>query len=337
MITIRDVAKRLNLSITTVSRALDNYADVAAETRDLVVRTAGEMGYTPNRAARQLRRQRAEAIGYILPADKPRFADAFFSEFMAGLGDEVSAHNYDLLVSSAPSSSAQEQTLYRRWTQAGKIDGIILNRIRLQDWRVQYLEAQEMPFVALERSLDAANFVGIETGSQEGLLKVMAHLTGLGHTRIAYIGGPAELKIEYDRCAGYHAGLAVAGLVVDPELVVRGDLTPASGYLAAQTLLILDRRPTAIVCINDSTAVGAMRAARDGGLEVGRDIAVAGFDGTFSSAYTQPPLTTLQQPVYALARQLVEMLLARIGGRELSEKRILVGPELLVRASTTGG
>src|SRR4030067_356069 len=96
--TIRDVARKLNISVTTVSRALDGYADVAGETRRLIIQTAQEMGYVPNQAARQLRRKRSDTIGYILPADKPRFSDPFFAEFIAGLGDEASAHGFDLLV-----------------------------------------------------------------------------------------------------------------------------------------------------------------------------------------------------------------------------------------------
>lgn len=334
MIRIRDVAKRLNLSITTVSRALDGYDDVAEETRQLVVRTAREMGYTPNRAARQLRRQQAETIGYILPADKPLFSDAFFSEFIAGLGDEASIHGYDLLVSASAPDSTEEQTAYERWVQGGKVDGIIVNRIRLHDWRVQYLTKQKTPFVCFERPLDPFDFVGIEAGSYSGFLELLAYLNSLKHTCIAYIGGSPELKIEYDRFAGYQAGLIAAHLSFDPLLVARGDLTPEGGYQAAQHLLSLKHPPTAIVCINDQTAIGAIHAAHDLGLAVGRDIAITGFDGIAESAHTQPPLTTLEQPVYSVARQLVKMLLAQIAGDESFEKQVKLQPRMIIRAST---
>jgi len=336
MITIRDVANRLNLSITTVSRALDGYDDVAEKTRQLVVLTASEMGYTPNRAARQLRRQRADTIGYILPVHKPQFADPYFSEFIAGLGDETSMHNYDLLVSSAAPDSTEEQAAYQRWVQGGKVDGIIVNRICLHDWRIQYLTSQKIPFVCFERSLDTFDFIGVESDSYSGFLELMAHLTNLHHTRIAYIGGLPQLKIEHDRFAGYKAGLAAAQVVFDPLLVMRADLTSEGGYQAAQHLLSLDRPPTAIVCINDVTAIGAMHAAHNRGLSVGRDIAIAGFDGIADSAHTQPPLTTLDQPVYAVARQLAKMLLAHIAGDELYEKQIKIHPKLIIRASTDG-
>ena len=336
MPTIKDVAKALNLSITTVSRALDGYDDVAKETRELVIRTAREMGYTPNRAARQLRRQRSETIGYILPTEKPQFADAFYSEFIAGLGDMAAASNFDLLVSAAPPESAAEKALYERWAQGRKVDGIVLNRIRLHDWRVQYLTAQKIPFVSLERSLLPVEFIGVEAEAYQGFLELMAYLTNQGHSRIAYIGGWPELKIEHDRYAGYQAGLKAASISPEPALVTRGDLTPEGGYQAAGRLLNLSQPPTAIVCVNDLTAIGAMHAAHERGLKVGRDIAIAGFDGIADSAHTQPPLTTLDQPVYTIARQLVTMLLALINGQPLAERQVKIEPKLIIRASTGG-
>ena len=150
-ITIRDVARKTGLSITTVSRALDGYDDVAEETRATVVSTAQKMGYIPNRAARQLRRQQAETIGYIIPVHTVGFADPFFSEFIAGLGDEISSQNYDLLVTSAPPASEEERTQYTRWIQSGKVDGIVVNRVRLQDWRLQYLARTKSPHDSMER------------------------------------------------------------------------------------------------------------------------------------------------------------------------------------------
>lgn len=333
---IRDVAKKLNLSITTVSRAIDGYDDVAKATRELVIRTAREMGYTPNRAARQLRKQRSETIGYILPTEKPQFADAFYSEFIAGLGDMAASNNFDLLVSTAPPDSAAEQTLYERWVQGRKVDGIVLNRTRLHDWRVQYLAGQNFPFVTLERSLLPVEFIGVEADAHQCLLDLMAHLINQGHSRIAYIGAPPDLKIEHDRHNSYLAGLKMAHIIPDPAIITRANLTPEGGYQAAGQLLGLENMPTAIVCINDFTAIGAMHAAHERGLKVGRDIAIAGFDGISDSAHTQPPLTTLDQPVYEIAHRLAGMLLTLINGEPLAERQVRIEPKLIIRESTGG-
>src|SRR3972149_6749062 len=119
--TIRDVAKRLNLSITTVSRALDGYDDVAEAPRQCVIRAAREMGYAPSRTARQLRRSRADSIGYILPTSGPRFTDPFFAEFIAGLGDEAPSHNLDLLISPAPPDKPAERQMYERWVHSRRV------------------------------------------------------------------------------------------------------------------------------------------------------------------------------------------------------------------------
>jgi LacI family transcriptional regulator len=336
-ITIRDVAKHLNLSITTVSRALDGYDDVAEETRQLVTQAALEMGYSPNRAARQLRRQRTDTIGYIIPANTAGFSDPFFSEFIAGLGDEASAHNFDLLVSTAPPASLAEMALYRRWVQGGKVGGMVVNRIYEKDWRLEYLAVQKIAHVSLERSSSQADFVGIEADSVNSMQDLIAHLVVQGRSKIAYIGGLPDLIIDRDRFTGYKLGLKSAGLPFNPHLVAHADLTREGGYQVAKLLLLAgSNQPGAIVCINDQTALGAMRAVHEAGLKVGQDIAVAGFDGIADSAYTQPPLTTLQQPVYNIARQLVTMLLALINGEPLLERQITILPKLLIRESTQG-
>ena len=333
-VTIREVAQRLHLSITTVSRALDGYSDVAEATRELVVRTAHQMGYAPNQAARQLRRQRSESLGYILPASEPQFADPFFSQFISGLGDEAARRSYDLLISSAPPAAEAEASLYQRWCQARRVDGFILNRIRLRDWRVHYLTQQGVPFVSLERPSGKSAFPSIEVDGCGGFMALMAHLTGLGHQRIAYVGGRADYKIQADRFAGYQAGLVAANVAFDPALIAADELNRAGGYRAAQHLLSLPRPPSAITCVNDLMAIGVLQAARERGLIAGSDLAVAGFDGIEETEHTLPPLTTLKQPVYDIARRLVSMLLALIRGETLADRHVRLQPELIIRAST---
>ena len=333
-VTIREVAHRLNLSITTVSRALDGYEDVAEETRQLVIRTASELGYVPNQAARQLRRQRSDTIGYILPAETPRFSDPFFAEFLAGLGDEAASHGFDLLVSTAPPGSLVERQAYERWIHARKVDGIVLNRMHRSDWRVQYLAQVGFPFVTLERSLDPYDYPSVEVNGRHWFRILVKHLISLGHQRIAYVGASQDLKIQADRYQGYMEELHENGLAVDPELVVEGDLTSEGGFRAGERLLTLSNPPTAIACIDDMTAIGVLHVARTHGRAVGQNLAVAGFDGIEGFEHTQPPLTTVNQPVYKIARRLVQMLAAQIAGKPLETKCVEIEPVLEIRAST---
>lgn len=332
-VNIRDVARRLDLSITTVSRALDGYGDVAEETRQRVIRVAREMGYEPSRAARQLRRQRAETVGFIIPTSAPRFSDPFFSEFLAGLGDEVAQSRYELLLSTAPPGGDGERELYRRWVQSRRIDGVVLTRMRTCDWRVEYLAQRGVPFIALGRTPMEHPHPYIEVDSRRGFARLVAALVERGHQRIGFLGASSDLVLQIDRIGGYRDGLEAAGIPFDPSLVAEGNLTRLGGYRAAQGLLNLPNPPSAVLGVNDLTAIGAMRAAQERGLVVGRDLAVAGYDGIEESEHTSPPLTTLNVPVYDVARRLVQMLLALVHGQALPEPQVLLQPELILRQS----
>src|SRR4030065_1965450 len=160
VVTIRDIAKKLGLSIGAVSRAREGDPDISAEPRQGVILAAKEMGYVPNQAARQLRRKKADAVGYILPANTPRFADPFFSEFIAGLGDETARHPYDLVISIAPPGEEPEKHIYQSWVQGRKVDGFILTHLHLHDWRGQYLAQQGGSFTAPGNTLDGFCFSG---------------------------------------------------------------------------------------------------------------------------------------------------------------------------------
>jgi LacI family transcriptional regulator len=184
-ITIREIAKKLNLSIGAVSRALNGYSDISEETRQKVTQAAREMGYVPNQAARQLRRKKADAFGYILPAHTPRFADPFFSEFLAGLGDETAVHPFDLLISIAPPGDEAEKQIYQNWIRGHKVDGMILTHMRLHDWRARFLFENKVSFTALENSLDGLDFPRIEVNREQGMVELISYLVGRGFKRIA--------------------------------------------------------------------------------------------------------------------------------------------------------
>ena len=333
-ITIRDLAEKLKLSITTVSRALDNYDDVAEETRIKVIEAAHEMGYEPSFAARQLRRKRTDAIGYILPTTSPSFTDPFYINFLTGLCDEVSTHQIDLLITSCEPESEKERNQYRQWVQSRQIDGIVINRTRISDWRVEYLFQNKIPFVSLGKGITTADYPHINIDDTNGVRSLVKHLFQKGHQNIAFIGTTPELVVHADRYEGYLQGLRESNIAINPQLVVQGDLSEAGGYLAAKTLLSLPTPPTAILGCNDLTAFGVLRAAKEKGLYIGTELAVAGYDGIKETEFTNPPLTTLFQPTYEIARQLAKMLVMQIEGIPIEQKTITIEPKLLIRAST---
>jgi LacI family transcriptional regulator len=315
--------------------------DIAEDTRQRIFEAAREMGYTPNRAARQLRKQTTgTTIGYIMPVDSPHFADSYFSEFIEGLGDETAALGSDLLIATAPPGQQVEKNAYQQWVENSKVDGLVLDRLNVYDWRVQYLLEKRVPFSSLERSLQTdpseapASYPSVEVDSAGGLVQLVLHVAENGFHRLAYIGGPPTLKIQVDRFAGFQKGLVKAGLRFTEGFIEAGDLTSAGGYAATQRLLSIPDPPDAILCVNDATAFGALRAIDEAGMKTGQEIAVAGFDGVRDARYSNPPLTTLDQPVYEIARQLVRLLTAQISGQPLADDRIVLQPTLLTRAST---
>lgn len=333
-VTIKDVARKLDLSIATVSRALDGYTDISLETRQRVAKAAEEMSYNPNRAARQLRRRRADAIGFVLPAEAPHFSSPFFYEFIAGLGDETACLPFDLLISSAPPDDADEKKIYTSWVTGKKVDGFIINRTRVKDWRVQYLSEQKIPFTGLEQSLDGFNYPHIGTSGTEATKELVLHLYEKGYRRFGFAGGPENLKFQHDLLNSFKTALEQTGLQVYPEWITSGDLSSEGGYQAAKRMSWVPDPPQVIVCVNDETAFGVMRAAREMGLKIGDELAVTGFGGVAFSQYSDPPLTTQDYPIYEIARQLVRMLVAMLEGKELPEPWLTYKPILQKRAST---
>ncbi len=335
-VTIKDVARRVGKSITTVSRALNDYDDVSPETKALVRRVAAEMGYTPNRTAQRLQKRRSDTIGLVLPTYGPRFSDPFFSEFLAGIGNQTADFGYDLLVSTrAPGD--EEMEAYRRKVQGQQVDGLIVVRTRQQDPRVDYLRRIGFPFVAFGRVQGTLDFPFVDVDGEEGMRQLVHHLAELGHRRIAYITPPSNLNFAQDRMTGFQAAMAQHGLPLDPELVVEGELTHRSGYQQTQRLLALADPPTAIVAGNDLMALGAMRAAQEIGLKVGPDIAIAGFDNIPMAEHAHPPLTTVDQPIYTIGRMLSAMLIRLIRQEEVAEQQVLLQPSLVVRQSSAPG
>jgi LacI family transcriptional regulator len=333
--TIRDVAKKLNVSVYTVSRALDGYEDVADQTRELVIETANKMGYAPNRAARQLRRQKAETIGFIIPSISKRFNEPFFTEFISGLGEELSGKNFDLLISNATTDDAERQ-LYHRWVNSRKVDGFILSRIRRHDWRVGFLCKYGIPFAALGKSQDGIQYPYVRIDAAEEYLELVKHIQLNGFSQVAFIGGPTDLVHQIDRLRWFRSATKKCGLEVHRDRIVSTDMSSLGGYEAASTLLRSLDPPDAILCVNDEAAFGAVRAAREQGLTVGMDIAIAGFDGVQDSQLVEPPLTTLDVPVADVARRLAGMLLEVLSDHPERYREIVVRPALITRASTGG-
>ncbi|TFH33351.1 MAG: LacI family transcriptional regulator [Anaerolineales bacterium] len=316
--------------MTTVSRALAGYNDVAEETRAVIQSSAQQLGYFPNLTARQLQNQRTDTFGIILPSVGPRFADPYFSLILAGIGDEIARWGYDILISTRP-PGPEELEAYRSIVEGQRVDGIVVIRTRLEDERIAYLVERGFPFVAFGRTALDLDFPFIDEDGEAGTYELILHLTQLGHERIAYIAAPQDLTFGFNRHKGYQRALEDTGLVYRPDYVEVGDLTRRGGSSAAEKLLARPVPPTAIVAANDLMALGTMNRVQQMGLKIGSDISIAGFDDIPTAEALG--LTTLNQPIFRIGNQLSQMLLDVILGKQLVEPKRVLKPKLLIRES----
>jgi LacI family transcriptional regulator len=333
-VTLRDLAEELGLSITTVSRALAGYSDVAASTRQRVRQAAQEMGYVPDVTAQRLQKGRTDTIGFVIPTSGPRFSDPYFSELLAGIGNEAARHNFDLLVSTRSPDTPEEEATYRRLIEGRLVDGLLVVRTRVKDRRLAYLARIDFPFVAFGRSDLDVEFPYVDEDGYRGFELVTQHLIDLGHRRLACIAAPENLMFGAYRRAGLDAVLQHHGLSMPPDYIIAGDMTQQGGFAAMNQLLDLSPPPTAVIACNDLMALGAISAAQKRGLVVGHDVAITGFDDIPPAEHAHPALTTLRQPIYDIGRQVCSMLIQLIQGEVLAERHVLLQPRLIVREST---
>lgn len=329
---LKDVANKLNLSITTVSRALDGYHDVSDATRELVSKTANEMEYHPSVTARRLRKQCTDTIGFIIPTYDNHFFDPIFSELLIGIGTEVSSQDMDLLVSTCP-PGPEELKVYKRMVIEQRVDGMLVARTRVHDERIAYLTDRGFPFMAFGRSNNATDFNYIDVDGAAGTNEIVQYLIVLGHRRIAIILPREDVMFAQYRLQGFEEAMAEAGLTVDSALMERSTLTMHGGYEAGRTLLLHDDPPSAIIASNDLMALGVLSAAQGLGLIVGTDVSVTGFDDIPLAGYAHPPLTTVRQPLFEIGKRICGMLIRLLQGETFSENQVIIKPKLMIRES----
>lgn len=332
-VTLKDIASRVGRSVTTVSRALAGYDDVSPVTREEVRRVAEELGYEPNITARQLQKRRTDTLALIFPTSDPRFSDPFFSEFLAGVGNEAGRQGFDLLASTqAP--GAEEEAAYLRIVRSRRVDGFVIVRTRRSDPRILTLLEHDYPFAVFGRMERGHDFPLVDVDGASGIRLVVDHLVQLGHTRLACIAAPSNLMLAHYRLKGFTEALAAHGLTVESERIIEGDLSQRSGREAGKALLEMSQPPTAIVACNDLMALGATAAAQALGLVVGQEVSITGFDDIPLAEHAHPPLTTVRQPIYGIGVRVCQMLVTVIRGETLAERQVILQPSLVVRQSS---
>jgi len=322
--TIRDVARAARVSVATVSRALNDSGPVRDDTRRRVRDAAQDLRFTPHGAARSLITSRTNTLGVLLPD----LYGEFFSEIIRGNDREAQRAGYQLLLSSARNARDEIHVAFR--AMYGCVDGLILMApdIELAEMFAQRRDGTPIVFINSPVASDDARVITID--NHGGAYRMVTHLVRQGRERIAIIRGGDRNHDSAERLRGYRDALTECGVPLDPRLEIGGDFTEAAGYRAAQAVLELQPRPTAIFAANDAMAIGALSALREEGIAVPEEIAVAGFDDIPIARYVSPPLSSVHVPIAQLGERAMELLLGAIAGPANGAGRRLVLPTTLV-------
>ncbi|HEY4090408.1 MAG TPA: LacI family DNA-binding transcriptional regulator [Luteibacter sp.] len=323
--TVKEIAAIANVSVATVSRALQRPEIVSEETRRRIHEVVKRLGYTPNALARNLRTARTRLIVALVPD----ISNPFFSEVIRGIEQVAYETGYSVLLGETQSDLVREQA-YADMVAARQADGIVTMFHRIPN----------IPFEGRLPVVNACEYVKDSAISSVYIDNVAAatnavnYLVTLGHREIAFIAGPASSPICVDREQGYHLALERAGLTFNPALTAVGDFSIEAGERAIELFLSQGHPFSAVFCSNDEMAIGAMRALISRGLRVPEDVSIVGFDDIRFSRYTSPSLTTVAQPKNALGREAMTMLIELLNDPEVPPRKRVLSAELVVRGST---
>jgi DNA-binding LacI/PurR family transcriptional regulator len=328
LLSIKDIARMAKVSHSTVSRALQGSPLINPETAARIRRLAEESGYRASAVARSLVTRHTRTIGTVVTT----IADPFAAGVVSGIEDAANDLGFSVFLANSNADPEREVRVVRSFEER-RVDGIIVTASRAGAVYTSMIQKLRVPIVLLNNQ-HASEFVqSVMIDNITASAEITAHLIGLGHRRIAYIGDRFGGQSDTERFSGYRQALDSADIPFEPELMVHGDGKPEGGIQAIAQLISLSRRPTAVFCYNDMTALGALRQLRSHGLRIPEDISLAGFDDLYIAQYTEPPLTTIRQPMRQMGRMAMETLMQLLEGSE-SAHSIKVPGELIVREST---
>lgn len=325
-INLKELSNRLGLSPTTVSRALAGYSDVSPITRERVREMATELNYQPSRAARQVAMGRADAVGIVYSVGADYLGNPAFLEMLRAFSLELEQAGIDLLLAASPQQ--HELRTYDRMTVGRRVDALLVAHTLVKDPRIEHLLQSGAPFLAYGRTANADRYPWFDFDNVAGGRMTVQRLAQLGHSRIAYVHSPLQLNFAYQRHIGFKEGMRKARLKIATQAVVQAGLERRSGFAAAQQLLALPQRPTAIVVDNSLAGVGVIRALLDAGLVVGHDISVLVYEGIPQDTLLRDvQVAAIVQPTPDETGQTMgRMILALLRGEQLDEPHVLRQP-----------
>ena len=335
MTTVYDIARQAGVSTATVSRVLHGSSLVRPETRQRVVDVIERLGFVPNGSAQGLSMRRKDIIGLVAlergadEIDIERSSQLYVDEIVHAVEGVLRGTEMSLLLSFGPRGESFQRRIQ---TLSGKVDGLLMAEDVLPASQLVAL-AKRVPLVLIARSAGATGLDAMTVDNAGGVRAAVAHLTGVhGHRRLCFIGGPPDSPDAEQRLAAFDEAVSAAdGCSAEPP--VHGDFSEASGSAAARVLLARGAQPEAVVCANDQMAIGLMREFRRSGVDVPGRVAVTGFDDIYPARLTDPPLTTVSQPLRELGTRAARRLLDRIGAATIPPAAEVLPTHLVVRGS----
>jgi LacI family transcriptional regulator len=330
MPTLEEIAHIAGVSRSTVSRVINNSPNVNPHTRAQVQKVIQQLNFHPNKAARSLAGGHSKVLGLVFPAEISRlFSDPYFSILIQGVTTTCNEHDYSVMLWLA--EPEYEPRLIGQILQNGLIDGLIVSSFIMKDPLVQTLTTSALPYILVGRSPFDHKVSFIDVDNLKSASLAVNYLISNGRKRIAHISGPRNTFVGIDRINGYRKALMSHKLPIVNHLILEGDFSEVSGYLATRKILPL--QPDAIFAASDAMALGALRAIQEEGFAVPDDVAVIGFDDTPIAAHAIPPLTTVRQPIYDMGATAARILIAQIEKQSPVPQQIILPTQLVIRSS----
>jgi LacI family transcriptional regulator len=338
---LKELSKKLELSETTVSRALNGYSDVSAKTRAKVIDAAERYNYVPSQSAMTLATGKAKAIGHVISNTDHKIINPHFSDFIAGASEIYTQKGYDLVLTSVPQD--QEIQAYRRLARSKRVDGFVMQAPLVNDRRLEALTEIGLPFVIHGRTGDMETSDGgsiwLDVDNHSAFHRATSFLLDLGHRDIALLNGVETMTFAKQRRCGFIDALCERGILPREDLLFSEDMLEPYGYRACMELLGRKegRRPTAILCSSKLIALGVRHAVLSSGLQIGKDVSLVTFDDDLSfwgHGHTIPEITCVRSSISAAGRRVAEMLIGRIENPNMDLASELWQAELLIGKST---
>lgn len=332
MSTLKEVAKYAKVSITTVSRVMNEADKVNPETRERVQRAMRKLNYQPSRVAQRLRTSKGQSklLGLIIPD----IQNQFYSSIVRGVEDVAYGKDYALILCNSDENPSKER-FYLDVLQSESVDGVILPPIHQYSKVVEGLVESGVPIVCVDRKLVRESVDTVVINNEKGGYLAVSHLIELGHQRIAILSSSSQFSSFEERQKGYEGALLESGIEIDPELIRECDpRSTENAFQFTRELLDLANPPTAIFATNNLMTLGSLEAIHDKNLSIPDDVSIVGFDDMPWARAISPPLTLIKQPGYEMGRRAAELMFQRLEDPKREPVQITMEPSLIVRKST---